>query len=188
MTSNVGGKAKRRSLAKYFKVRRRRNIPVSQCTHINMDRCYGWNQVCDNCGRLPYLGFLYICAQDAAISRSADLQASNESPKDSNGEDTAALARRELEQIGLSESVIQTAERGLYTDAQLKKLKLQKLLLNAEVQKHKDLNGRVVAKLAAESLARGPCNNDGTSASVPETSVCLRCPLLHHVSRGFSAC
>ena len=77
--------------------------------------------------------------------------------------------RRELEHIGLSESVIDTAERGLYTSEQLEKLKFSKLELNRIVADA--LYAVRVKNMAAKGSVEaqsGPPNTDGTLHSVSE--------------------
>ncbi|PSN66480.1 hypothetical protein BS50DRAFT_635594 [Corynespora cassiicola Philippines] len=41
-----------------------RRIKTPTCTHTTMDRVYGREQLCDVCGRIPGLGFLYACRED----------------------------------------------------------------------------------------------------------------------------
>jgi hypothetical protein len=85
------------------------------CTHIEMDRVYGRDQQCGNCGRFPSIGFLYECKQDCETEALCDLlSAENEDPI----EPAKSKVRLGLERAGLSESVILTAEKGHYTEAQ----------------------------------------------------------------------
>lgn len=135
---------------------KRRKAP--NCTHINMDRIYGREQCCFVCGRTPSVGFLYVCRQD-------DLP----SPADYNSDpgrfaDPKSELRKELERIGLSESIILTAERGEYSPTQLAKIKALKLELKQAIE------DAVLARAANEmhtklAFGKGPWNHDGACNS-----------------------
>jgi hypothetical protein len=168
MTTMVGNMAINVSnLAKRIKQRARmpRRGRVPNCTHINMDRVYGRDQLCDNCLRTPSMGFLYVCAQDAVPKPSRPRNAPIGDSDGSVDDATAAATRRdELEQIGVSESIIQTAERGLYTDAQLDLLKHQKLHLKQSIE---DVTANRLSLQLLDTLTSRPSNTDGTIASMP---------------------
>jgi hypothetical protein len=143
---------------------------VANCTHVNMDRVYGRNQQCFVCGRAPSMGFLYVCRQD-------NLPLSDifgERVRESFGQTgTKSTLRQELEDVGLSESVIFAAERGEYTDAQLEKLKALKLELKQAIEDAEQgarING-MAAKLTAS--AKAPPNNDGAlNSTLQKDPVC----------------
>lgn len=84
---------------------------------------------CPSCGNCQVLPFLYICRQDRDLAHLDSL------PLDESNAVYLAKSslRLQLEQIGLSESVIATAEQGLYTGKQLEKLKAKKMELNRVV-------------------------------------------------------
>jgi hypothetical protein len=138
---------------------------VANCTHVNMDRAYGREQQCFMCGRAPSLGFLYVCRQDnLPLSNNFD-----ERVRESfNRASTKPALRQELEEIGLSESIIFAAEQGEYTDSQLEKLKVLKLELKRAIEDAEQgvrING-MTAKMAA--FAKGPPNNDGALNSTSQ--------------------
>ena len=83
-----------------------KRVRTPNCTHVDMDRIYGQHQQCFVCGREPSIGFLYECRQDCS---SRSLQEFH-SQEDFNC--LKSPLRTELEAAGLSESVIQSAERG----------------------------------------------------------------------------
>lgn len=43
---------------------RRPTSSRAACTHIHMDKCYGDQSACHLCGRIPAIGFIYVCQQD----------------------------------------------------------------------------------------------------------------------------
>ncbi|KAF2632984.1 hypothetical protein BU25DRAFT_427760 [Macroventuria anomochaeta] len=139
-----------------------RRVRTPNCTHVDMDRIYGRDQQCYVCGREPSIGFLYECRQDCNSPSLQDLLSSQE--KEGIVRPKSPL-RSELEDIGLSESIIRTAEQGHYTPAQLDVLKTQKQELKQIIED--SVQGRqindVVAKLAA--FATAPSNNDGAMNS-----------------------
>ena len=138
---------------------------VANCTHVNMDRVYGRNQQCFVCGRAPSVGFLYVCRQD-------NLPLSDifgERARESSGQaSTKSTLRQELEEVGLSESVIFAAERGEYTDAQLEKLKALKLELKQAIEDAEQ--GAQISGMAATLavFAKAPPNNDGALNSTSQ--------------------
>ncbi|KAJ4315408.1 hypothetical protein N0V94_005977 [Neodidymelliopsis sp. IMI 364377] len=130
-----------------------------------MDRIYGRDQQCYVCGREPSIGFLYECRQDCSSPSLHDLLSKAEDKKCLQ---TKSALRFELENIGLSESVIRTAEQGYYTASQLATLKTQKKDLEqtiADSIQGSQIND-VVARLTA--LARAPSNNDGATYSTSQ--------------------
>lgn len=80
-----------------------------------------------------------------------------------------SLMRRELEPIGLSESIITTAEHGLYTADQLEKLKIAKSELNRIVADalHAAHMKTIAVKVSVNAQYEPP-NTDGTLYSVSE--------------------
>jgi hypothetical protein len=152
---------------------------VANCTHVNMDRAYGRDQQCFVCGRAPSLGFLYVCHQDN-LPLSNNFQERVQESFDQAS--TKPTLRQELEEIGLSESVIFAAEQGEYTDAQLEKLKALKLELKRAIEDAEQgvrING-MAAKMAA--FAKGPPNNDGAlNSSSQKNPVCY--PLCRRLDR-----
>jgi hypothetical protein len=139
-----------------------RRIRTPNCTHLNMNRAYGWHQQCDVCGRSPSIGFLYECRQDYDGPSLHDLLAEED---DDSGEVVKSDVRVQLQWLGLSESIIASAEQGHYTVAQLEKLKTQKTdlrqIISDSLQASQTNNA--AAKLAA--LAHAPSNHDGASNS-----------------------
>lgn len=145
-----------------------KRVRTPNCTHVDMDRIHGRDQQCYVCGREPSIGFLYECRQDCSSPSLYDSLAAAE------GGDVArpkSPLRSELEDIGLSESVIRTAEQGQYTSAQLKVLKTQKQDLKQIIEdsiQGSQIND-VVARLAA--FASAPSYNDGTINSKTKDAV-----------------
>lgn len=84
---------------------------------------------CPTCGNYRALGFLYVCRQERDIAYSEIRKA--HSPDDPRP--TKPDLRTEMEHVGLSESVIVTAEKGLYTDRQLDLLKTKKTELTRAI-------------------------------------------------------
>ncbi|KAF1933332.1 uncharacterized protein M421DRAFT_52334 [Didymella exigua CBS 183.55] len=144
-----------------------KRVRTPNCTHVDMDRIYGRDQQCYVCGREPSIGFLYECRQDCSSPSLHDLLAAAE---DGEPPRPKSPLRSELEDIGLSESVIRTAEQGQYTSAQLEILKAQKQDLKQTIDDSIQGNqiNDVVAKLAA--FASVPSNNDGTMNSKTKDS------------------
>jgi hypothetical protein len=136
-----------------------------------MDREYGRTEHCHVCGRIPSIGFLYVCRQDVPqdelpISEPLDQE------EDLKGELEHPSLAAELREVGLSESVIEAATNGLYTDDQLEKLKAQKLALKKAIE-DSILNQRINAMAATlvNPLAAGPANTDGACATSLENIV-----------------
>lgn len=130
-----------------------------------MDRVYGRNQQCDVCGRSPPIGFLYECRQDWVPQSLRDLLT-----KDDEKDDVAVVKsdmRLELEWLGLSESVILTAEQGHYTRAQLEKIKTQKKELRQIISDSLQATQINDAAATLAVLAQAPSNHDGAENSTP---------------------
>ncbi|KAF3037216.1 hypothetical protein E8E12_004474 [Didymella heteroderae] len=145
-----------------------RRVRTPNCTHVDMDRIYGGAQQCFVCGREPSIGFLYECRQDYSSASLYDLLAA---PEDGEPQRPKSPLRCELENAGLSESIIRTAEQGQYSSAQLETLKAQKQDLKQIIED--SIQGRqindVVAKLTA--FASTPSNNDGAIHSKVKDAV-----------------
>jgi hypothetical protein len=135
------------------------------CTHLDMDRVFGRHQLCAVCGNPPSIGFLYECRQDWETQSLRDLLTNAD--QDDDIEVIKSDTRLNLEWLGMSESVILTAEQGDYTQAQLEKLKAQKNELRETISDQLQASqiNDAAARLAA--LAQ-PSNNDGTLQSMPD--------------------
>jgi hypothetical protein len=145
-----------------------KRVRTPNCTHVDMDRIYGQHQQCFVCGREPSIGFLYECRQDCSTRSFQELCLQGEGRHVSCSK---SPLRTELEAAGLSESVIQSAEQGHYTSAQLKVLNAQKLDLRQTIEdsiQGTQIND-VVARLAA--LSSPSSNNDGTASSKSKDTV-----------------
>jgi CRISPR/Cas system-associated protein Cas10 (large subunit of type III CRISPR-Cas system) len=141
------------------KMAKRSRTPT--CTHLSMDCVYGQQQRCHVCGRPPSIGFLYECRQDCDAQSLHNLILKGDE-KENHVEDTKSDMRLQLEWLGLSESIIITAELGDYTPVQLEKLKSQKKDLRqiiSDTLQVTHINNAVV-NLAA--IAQTPSSYDGT--------------------------
>ncbi|RMZ71174.1 hypothetical protein GMOD_00005688 [Pyrenophora seminiperda CCB06] len=140
-----------------------KRMRAPNCTHVDMDRVFGHDTQCYVCGRSPSIGFLYECKQDCEAETLSHL-ISNHVDKI---EPFRSSLRQELEVVGLSESIIITAEAGHYTDRQLGKLKELKTEVNDIISLTEEASqaNDFVSKLAA--MARTPHTTDGTYNSVP---------------------
>ncbi|KAA8618586.1 hypothetical protein PtrSN002B_008369 [Pyrenophora tritici-repentis] len=140
-----------------------KRVRAPNCTHVDMDRVFGHDLQCQVCGRSPSIGFLYECKQDRDFVNLVDLL----SPQVDKIKPCKSSLRQELEAIGLSESIILTAEKGHYTDKQLEKLKNLKLELNEIISMTEEASqvNDFVSKLTA--MVRTPYATDGTYNSVP---------------------
>jgi hypothetical protein len=149
--------------------RERERVRTPNCTHITMERVHYDDDPCPVCGRVPALGFMYECRQDDDVEFSGSAVVDD----DAADESTKSDLRRELEDIGLSESVIVTAEQGGYTDQQLEKLKILKEELKQTVADamQKQQISRAVAKLA---YCNKPSNHDGALNSSPALALVSR--------------
>jgi hypothetical protein len=145
-----------------------KRVRTPNCTHVDMDRIYGQHQQCFVCGREPSIGFLYECRQDCS---SRSLHGLHSQGEGGHVNHLKSPLRTELEAVGLSESVIQSAEQEHYTSAQLKVLKAQKLDLKQAIEE--SIQGTqindAVARLAA--LGSPSSNNDGTASSKSKDTV-----------------
>jgi hypothetical protein len=147
-----------------------KRVRTPNCTHVDMDRIYGQHQQCFVCGREPSIGFLYECRQDCSAS-TRSFQELCLQGEGGHVSCSKSPLRTELEAAGLSESVIQSAEQGHYTSAQLKVLKAQKLDLRQTIEdsiQGTQIND-VVARLAA--LSSPSSTNDGTASSKSKDTV-----------------
>ncbi|KAF1989866.1 hypothetical protein K402DRAFT_451501 [Aulographum hederae CBS 113979] len=127
------------------------------CTHTTMDRVYSFRRTCDLCGSKSSMGFIYACSQDVA-DESAKAPISDHSP-DYVPEHKSP--RAELEWLGMSPSIIQQAEAGEYTAAQLDKLKAMRL--------------NCIKTAAAQSAAQAAARSQRISNSTCSFQVCPRC-------------
>lgn len=133
------------------------------CSHLNMDRVYGFDQICYVCGKTPAMGFLYECQQDKEKRKTLQEMTSQQhcSPMLPPPPPKSALRLR-LEEGGLSESIIQNAEQGGYTDSQIEVLLLQKQ--------------KVRETIAAQLKSTGAYSVDGSSSSKPLAEVSNHVP------------
>lgn len=163
-----------------------KRVRIPNCTHVDMDRIYGRDQQCYVCGRQPSIGFLYECRQDCSPPSLHNLSPSQEKVREPIR--PKSPLRLELEDIGLSDSVIRTAEQGHYTPTQLEVLKTQKQELKQTIEdsiQGSQIND-AVARLAA--LARAPSNNDGTMSSKAKGAVSVsRLQTYEYAKRSQSA-
>jgi hypothetical protein len=117
------------------------------------------------CGQEPSIGYLYECREDCGpgTPRTHLSKVQIDSPK--------SVLRCELEETGLSESVISAAEQGHYTDSQLKQLVAQKEELKQLIDDAEqcDQINEAIVKLSA--LAQAATTNDGVSGSKPTVAV-----------------
>lgn len=105
-----------------------KRVHSPSCTHVTMDRVFvGKGAQCFACGHAPSLGFLYECREYCSPVPHSVL--SEPDVIDGGGSQKSSL-RRELEEIGMSESVIAAAEGGHYTTQELAQLKCSKSRLN----------------------------------------------------------
>ena len=107
-----------------------------QCTHITMVRLHGDN-ICQMCGRIPNIGWLYACHQDWCLERQRDLvptiaKSAVMVPDKSNYFDVMAHFAQSLK---MSSSVVKQIRDGLYTFDEVEKLVAQKEQLIGTVQK-----------------------------------------------------
>ncbi|KAF2188974.1 hypothetical protein K469DRAFT_724288 [Zopfia rhizophila CBS 207.26] len=139
---------------------------LPNCTHITMDRVYGQQQHCQVCGRQPSIGFLYICRQDLKPTPSSLEDVMKVDVE--HGASPKSALREQLGMLGLSKSVIDAAENGLYTPEQLEQLKTQKVELKQVISDV--LQGQQINAACARlnPRARPPSNNDGTFQSRAE--------------------
>jgi len=83
-------------------------------------------ETCDFCGKCPYLRVFFSCQQDGMAHGQPTLPSSvleNMDPK-----------VHEMQQLGMSKSVIEQAQSGKYTDARLDKLIQQRKVVIAAIE------------------------------------------------------
>jgi hypothetical protein len=141
-----------------------KRVRTPNCTHITMERVhYDEDLPCPVCGRVPPMRFLYECRQDDDIAFSHCAVVDDEDPD----EQAKSHLRQELEHIGLSESVIVTAEQGGYTEQQLEKLKALKQELKQAIADAVQVQQISIAEAKLSNWRQGPSNNDGALNSIP---------------------
>jgi hypothetical protein len=135
------------------------------CTHVTMDRVYGRDKQCFVCGQAPATGYLYECRENCG-----PLTPRHHLLKRRGGASKSTL-RCELEEAGLSESVVSAAEQGHYTDHQLKQLVTQKNDLKQLVEDAAqcDQINDAIAKLSA--LTQAATTNDGAPSGKSDDPV-----------------
>lgn len=150
-----------------------KRMRTPNCTHVKMDRIYGRDLQCYVCGRSPSIGFLYECRQDCDSGFLHDLI----SREDENRiEPVKSTMRLDLESVGLSESIILTAEGGHYTKAQLDKLRelkldLRQVILDMDQAYHINDAMTALTAIARSAPTKLPSNNDGAFSSMPTKHV-----------------
>lgn len=135
----------------------------TNCTHLDMDRVYGYDQRCCVCGSFSSIGFLYQCKQDNHANQISSVV----SQKPGKTGPVKSSLRNELEECGLSESIIRGAESGHYTKQQLQKLKQLKRELQdtiTDVEQAEQANG-AIARLMEMSIT--PCSPEEGVDSLP---------------------
>ncbi|USP81806.1 hypothetical protein yc1106_09080 [Curvularia clavata] len=139
------------------------------CTHVDMDRVYGYDQRCCVCGSLSSIGFLYQCKQDNKPNSIVGL----ESQKTGKIGPVKSNLRKELERSGLSESVITGAESGHYTTQQLQKLKQLKRDLRHTIidVEQADQANDAIARLMEMSLTPCKTGDDLDSLAIVDKAV-----------------
>lgn len=95
----------------------------ANCTHIHMARLYGRN-TCDQCGRHPSFGWLYVCTQDNEAARADPAATAVDSFLDDD--DNSPTTSDSTAVLALSSSVRAQIRGGLYTPVQIERLKEQK--------------------------------------------------------------
>lgn len=142
---------------------------IPNCTHISMERVHlGRYGRCFVCGQVPSIGFLYECRQD----HDPALQPTSEIGQDCDDATKSDLCR-DLEEAGLSKSIIAAAEQHKYTDEQLEKLKtlkeeMKQVILDTLQSKH--------SNETAAKEDNTPSNNDGALNSTPVTVMVCKSP------------
>ena len=91
------------------------------CTHVKMGliRADGDDEKCDLCGRSPHLRSFYVCQQDE-MPRSQLPELTKPIPQD------LVAPLLEMQQLGMSQSIIDSAIRGSYNPTQIEKLIIQR--------------------------------------------------------------
>ncbi|KAF2745991.1 hypothetical protein M011DRAFT_468875 [Sporormia fimetaria CBS 119925] len=103
---------------------------VPGCTHMETEAVYDKYRHCPNCRQPCDLGFVLECREDQLL---AHPQEAFQARRTANGAAISPL-RLKLSVFGLNESIIEQAERGLYTKAQIEKLIGQKLMVAQVVE------------------------------------------------------
>ena len=127
--------------------RRSKNITHSlvprrgQCTHITMTRLHGDN-ICQMCGRVPNIGWLYACRQDWLLEQQqypvpTVAETAVAIPDNSNYFETMAHLAQSLR---MSPSVTKHIRDGLYTFDEVEKIVAQKEHLIGTVKKMESLS------------------------------------------------
>jgi len=129
----------------------RRQRPVNHrpsCTHIIMDKLYGTDETCHQCGQPSNCGWLYACQQDSNERfRILDNVTIRRKVKETRG----WRASNELETLGFSKSIIDAAAAGQYTKRQLQFLKQQKKAVAETIQAALQQNEELKAKKGASA-------------------------------------
>jgi hypothetical protein len=112
-----------------------------QCTHITMNRLHG-DHVCQMCGRIPKIGWLYACRQDWLVENQQESVASAAEsaivvPDESDYFDVMA---RFASSIKMSPSVIKQIRDGHYNYDQVERLVAQKEHLISTIKKLEGLS------------------------------------------------
>jgi len=145
----------------------RRAIAEPNCTHIDMDRLFGHHQ-CQLCLIFPTLEWVYVCRQDSYQQGTA-MSVPTKTPVEFELNNQSPLRAEKLQAIGLSNSVIEAAEKDFYTLEQLEMLKLQKLHLKRVIplrcKASQTISGSTPITKSSEN--NPPVTNiDGASVSV----------------------
>lgn len=129
-----------------------------------MDKVFGTDYQCQVCGRVPSLGWIYVCSQDSALSY-ADVKARKKLRKIVN-----RIAPNELDLLGFDKSVVKAAAEGFYTDKQLETLKSQKAKVKAVIEATQREKERLKSKngVHADALAARLTRIDESANSEPD--------------------
>lgn len=128
---------------------------VPGCTHIDVTRTHIPLEQCHLCLTASPMGFLYECQQECDRTTLREVIEQHSGKPNVKKSDL----RQQLECVGLSESVIITAELGHYTKAQLELLQMQKAELRQAIEDalERDQINKWTAMI--------PSNHDGTISS-----------------------
>ncbi|KAF2774072.1 hypothetical protein EJ03DRAFT_379812 [Teratosphaeria nubilosa] len=115
-----------------------------QCTHMSMSRGHSAVSSCVVCGKIPSLGWLYVCQQDRDLSTGCleftELNPSAQSGDFQTNGDFEEHAR-EAESLGMSTGVIKGIRKGDYTTDQARRLIDQKKHLRATIRSTQSPHG-----------------------------------------------
>ena len=161
-------------------VKQARQMPFGQvrrpqCTHMIVTRVYD-ERTCFMCGKVPQLGWLYICRQDSELQQDCadpdeDLHVSNES---SYFEVQAAVA----ESLGIGASVIEGMRSGDYTIDQIDKLIEQKRHVLAVIRHEENPAGTDTPEMQLQrTKSTRQCTLEGVISSVGTSVVPIVPPL-----------